>query len=147
MTGVKITYMPSLAAWFGTNATNPGNYFFFNFNNNWAIVSLPTWSFDISNITSAGDYFFAQFNSSHWSLTSLPAWSFNISNITTVGNDFFRTFNNSWQITSLPTWSFDTSHVTTAWNYFFYHRQVFSWTYKREQADRKGDAIMNEKDI
>ena len=81
MTWVRITSMPSLADGFGANATTPWNYFFMYFNSNWAITSLPTWSFATNNIISAWDAFFAGFNSSNWQLTNLPDWSFDTSNI------------------------------------------------------------------
>ena len=119
MTWVKITSMPSLAEWFGANATNPENYYFLRFNADWAITSLPEWSFDTSSITSANNNFFNSFNW-NWQLTSLPTWSFNISNITTVGTNFFENFNKEWSLTVLPEWSFDISNITSVNEYFFY---------------------------
>jgi len=71
VTDVKIVSMPSLADWFGNSETNPWNYFFYSFNNNWQLTSLPSWSFDTSNITTVGSYFFYYFNY-YWQLTSLP---------------------------------------------------------------------------
>ena len=116
---VKIVSMPSLADWFGNNATNPGNYFFYNFNSNWKLTSLPEWSFRLSTwLTTVGHSFFSSFNS-NWQLTSLPSWSFDTSNITTVGSSFFSYFNNNWKLTSLPSWSFDTSNITTVGSSFF----------------------------
>ena len=109
MTWVKITYMPSLASWFGVNATAPWNNFFSQFNYQWALTSLPENSFDTSKITTAWKYFFYYFNWS-WQLMSLPENSFDTSKITTVWNSFFYWFNSEWQLTSLPTGSFDTSN-------------------------------------
>ncbi len=113
--------LTSLPAWsFDTsNITNVWNYFFHSFNNNWFLTSLPAWSFNISSITSALHYFFFYFNY-NWALTSLPAWSFNTSNITNVWDSFFNNFNYNWQLTSLPAWSFDTSSITSTWSGFFY---------------------------
>ena len=115
---VWIEYMPSLKDWFGDSTSNPWNNFFRYFNYSWALTSLPTWSFDTSNITSVWTYFFSVFNRD-WALTSLPSWSFDISNITSVWNYFFYVFNRDWALTSLPSWSFDTSNITSVWNYFF----------------------------
>ena len=121
MTWVKITYMPSLADWFWPNATSVGNYFFYRFNSEWAITSLPIWSFDTSHITTVWVHFFSSFNNS-WKLATLPAWSFDISNITSVGMSFFMGFNMDWSLTSLPAWSFNFSTwLTSAANYFFFH--------------------------
>ena len=119
ITWLKITYMPSLADWFGDSATNPWNNFFRNFNYYWALTSLPEWSFDTSHITTVGDYFFYRFNKESEALTSLPEWSFDISNITTVGDYFFAEFNDRWSLTSLPNNSFNTSKITTVGEYFF----------------------------
>ena len=119
MTWVKIVFMPSLADGFGNSATNPWNYFFMSFNKNWAITSLPEWSFDTSNITTAGDYFFMAFNEV-WLLRDLPAWSFRLSTwLTTVGDYFFGYFNNSWKLVSLPAWSFNIWKISSAWSNFF----------------------------
>ena len=121
MTGVKIIYMPSLADGFGNSATHPGDYFFSHFNIEWALTSLPEWSFDTSNITSAGWGFFIIFNYK-WALKSLPTWSFNISNIDTEGGAFFQGFN-YWgkDLTSLPEGSFRfSSWLTTVNNRFFF---------------------------
>ena len=126
VTDVQIIYMPSLTEWFWDSAEVPGNRFFSWFNNSWAITSLPEWSFNTSQITTAGDLFFFCFNC-NWKLTSLPEWSFNTSNISgAVGDNFFSYFNNYWQLTSLPIWSFNTSQITTAWNNFF-SRFDYSW--------------------
>ena len=116
---VKIIYMPTLADGFGANATNPGDYFFYDFNYNWVLTSLPDWSFDTSNIETVGNYFFYGFNE-YWQLTSLPAGSFDTSNITIVWEDFFGYFNYNWALESLPANSFDTSNIMTVGNYFFY---------------------------
>ena len=118
VTDVKIVSMPSLADWFGNNATNPGNYFFYNFNSNWKLTSLPEWSFDTSKITTVGSDFFFSFNNK-WKLTSLPEWSFDTSKITSVGDYFFDYFNAYWQLINLPTWSFNISKITKAWHEFF----------------------------
>ena len=122
MTWIKITYMPSLADWFWTSSTNAGNSFFYCFNREWKITSLPENSFDTSNITAVGNYFFSYFNYK-WALTSLPVWSFDTSNISwTIWNDFFSNFNNNWALTSLPTWSFNTSKISgKVWYSFFTH--------------------------
>ena len=117
-TDIKIVTMPSLSWYFGDNATSPWDSFFFSFNSNWSLTSLPAWSFDTSNITTAWNNFFFSFNS-NWSLTSLPAWSFDTSNITIAWDTFFTYFNYYWQLTSLPIDSFDTSNITTAGDYFF----------------------------
>ena len=119
MVWVKILFMPSLADWFGNSATTPGNYFFYNFNKNWALTSLPEWSFDTSKITTVGNSFFSCFNC-RWKLTSLPIWSFKTDNITTAGNEFFSSFNSQWQLTSLPEWSFNTDKITTVGKHFFW---------------------------
>ena len=116
---VWVEYMPSLKDWFGDSASNPWNNFFRGFNRSWALTSLPSWSFDTSNITSAWNFFFSDFNRS-WALTSLPSWSFDTSNITSVWTYFFYFFNNSWALTSLPSWSFDTSNITSVRSNFFY---------------------------
>ena len=157
VTWVKITYMPSLASWFGVNATAPWNYFFSyfnyswqltslptgsfdtsnittvwnffcsNFNQNWKITSLPTGSFDTSNITTAWIYFFSAFNF-NWPLTSLPDNSFRLATwLTTAWDSFFWFFNANWQLTSLPNWSFDTSNITTAGNHFFAYFNNIWW--------------------
>ena len=122
VTWVQIVYMPSLAEWFWNSANAPWDYFFYFFNADWALTSLPEWSFDTSNITTAWDYFFSCFNGrlvEWWALTNLPAGSFNISNITIAWDHFFSYFNSKWALTSLPTGSFDTSNITSAWNFFF----------------------------
>ena len=59
---IYLSTMPSLADYFGASATNPGNYFFYYFNTNGVLTSLPVGSFDTSNITTVGNYFFANFN-------------------------------------------------------------------------------------
>ena len=119
MTWVKIAYMPSLADWFGTSSTTAGNYFFYNFNRDWALTSLLEWSFDTSKITTVWNYFFDKFNN-NWKLTSLPDNSFRLSTwLTTVWDYFFDWFNGNWVLTSLPTGSFDTSKITTVGIYFF----------------------------
>ena len=149
MTWVKITYMPPLADWFWDNTVNPWNNFFSHFNYSWALTSLPTWSFDTSNITEVGIYFFSDFNK-EWALTNLPIDSFDISNITeigdyflmnfnfnwaltnlpknsfrfstwlnTVGRSFFESFNYKWALTSLPDNSFNTDNIMTEWSSFF----------------------------
>ena len=123
--GVKIVKMPSLADWFGESATNPWHNFFYNFNRNWALESLPEWSFDTSNIMTVGGRFFAGFNED-WGLTSLPVWSFDTSNITTVGGSFFSRFNEDWGLTSLPAWSFDISNITTM-GYDFFAFFNYNW--------------------
>ena len=122
VTWVQIVYMPTLAEWFWNSADAPWDYFFYFFNADWALTSLPEWSFDTSNITTAWDYFFSCFNGrlvEWWALTNLPAGSFNISNITIAWDHFFSYFNSKWALTSLPTGSFDTSNITSAWNFFF----------------------------
>lgn len=122
VTWVQIVYMPSLAEWFWNSADAPWDYFFYFFNADWALTSLPEWSFDTSNITTAWDYFFSCFNGrlvEWWALTNLPDGSFNISNITIAWDHFFSYFNSKWALTSLPTGSFDTSNITSAWNFFF----------------------------
>ena len=129
MTWVKITYMPSLADGFWSNATNPWDYFFAYFNwydsswdspIQWAITSLPEWSFDTSDVNVAGNRFFSDFNA-RWALESLPEWSFDISNITSVWSSFFYSFNNNWKLTRLPRYSFRLSTwLTTAWSRFFH---------------------------
>ena len=118
ITWVQITYMPSLADWFGNNETVPGDYFFMSFNNAWTLTSLPDWSFGMSSIIAVWNNFFENFNY-NWTLTWLPDWSFDMSNITTVWNNFFDYFNNNWALTELPDWSFDTRNITTAWDNFF----------------------------
>ena len=119
VTWVKIVYMPSLAEWFWDSATAPWNYFFHYFNNAWALTSLPEWSFDTSNITTAGVNFFTQFNK-EWLLTTLPEWSFNTINISwRVEEGFFWNFNRRWNLTILPEWSFKIDNITVAWNNFF----------------------------
>ena len=119
VTWVKIIYMPSLADGFGANETNPGNYFFRSFNGQWALTSLPEWSFDTSKITVAWLYFFSNFNQ-NWAITSLPERSFDTSNITTVGHYFFSSFNDNKALTSLPSWSFDISNISwEVWHNFF----------------------------
>ena len=126
-TNVKITYMPSLADWFGDNATNPGYYFFERFNENWAIESLPDGSFDTSNIETVWEAAFTYFNKG-WKLESLPEWSFDISKITTVWVAFFAYFNFDWKLTSLPDDSFKFSTwLTTAWDYFFSYFNQSGW--------------------
>ena len=129
VTDVKVVLIPSLADWFGANATNPWDYFFANFNwydssrdspIPWAITSLPEWSFDTSDINVAGNRFFSDFNA-RWALENLPEWSFDISNITSVWSSFFYSFNNNWKLTRLPRYSFRLSTwLTTAWSRFFH---------------------------
>jgi len=120
VTWVKIIYMPSLVDWFWESSTKVGGNFFLSFNANWAITSLPEWSFDTSYVKNGYNQFFGFFNKS-WSLISLPTWSFNISNIETGTTNFFSHFNNGWAITSLPEWSFDISKLTYADVNFFYN--------------------------
>ena len=110
MTWVKITYMPSLADWFGDGVTSVGHYFFRNFNRDWALTSLPKWSFDTSQINGAWNDTFSHFNS-NWAITSLPEWSFDLSNLTTAGIYSFNSFNGGWKITELP----DSFTFTPAW--------------------------------
>lgn len=122
VTWVQIVYMPSLAEWFWNSADAPWDYFFYFFNADWALTSLPEWSFNTSNITTAWDYFFSCFNGrllEWWALISLPDDSFNLSNITTAWDHFFSYFNSKWDLTSLPIGSFDISNITSAWNFFF----------------------------
>ena len=103
-----------------------GDYFFYFFNQSWALTNLPKWSFNIENITSGWGLFFWNFNES-WKLTSLPAWSFKLSTwLTTAGEYFFYLFNYNWALTSLPDWSFDTSKITTA-EYGFFAQFNQSW--------------------
>ena len=71
---VWVEYMPSLKDWFGDNASTPWNYFFYYFNNFWALTSLPAWSFDTSNITTVWADFFYNFNNS-WSIPKVSAWT------------------------------------------------------------------------
>jgi len=139
---VSIISMPSLADWFGESKEEPWDYFFANFNYGWAIIWLPKWSFDTSNIKKAWNDFFAWFgckNLPKWSFdisnitivwdsffayfwaSELPEWSFDTSNIITVWNWFFQYFNNYWKLTKLPKWSFNLSKITTVWNSFFYN--------------------------
>ena len=129
MTWVKIVSMPSLADWFWSSKTSPGNSFFESFNNYGAIISLPAGSFDTSNITTAGGEFFWGFNKG-WLLRSLPEWSFNISNIKgTVWSNFFANFNYNWKLTSLPEWSFNTSKITKV-RYSFFNDFNLNWALK-----------------
>jgi len=118
MSWVKIVSMPSLAEWFGDNAKNPGNNFFRAFNYQWALTSLPIWSFDTSSIEMPWNGFFQDFNN-EWKLKALPDWSFNISNIETVGVCFFQRFNNSWALIELPDDSFNTSNIRSVGDGFF----------------------------
>ena len=69
---VYVSHMPDLAAYFGDSATNVGNNFFRSFNSYGALTSLPSGSFDTSNITTVGDDFFSNFNA-YGSLTVLPS--------------------------------------------------------------------------
>ena len=101
---VWVEYMPSLKDWFGDNASNPWGNFFRTFNRDWALTSLPSWSFNTSNITSVWNNFFYNFNRA-WALTSLPTWSFNTSNITSVWSSFFYFFNYSWSIPKVSAWT------------------------------------------
>ncbi|MDR1432525.1 MAG: YDG domain-containing protein [Propionibacteriaceae bacterium] len=99
--------------------TQTGVYFFNGFNATGALTSLPAGSFDISNITEAGDFFFAEF-CGEGELTSLPAGSFDFSGITQVPDYFFYGFNtHGTALTSLPAGSFDTSKITEVGDYFF----------------------------
>ena len=124
---VYISKMPSLADYFGENATNPGNAFFSSFNQSGALTSLPAGSFDTSNITTVGDAFFFSFNQSG-ALTSLPAGSFDTSNITTVGAYFFSSFNYDGDLTSLPAGSFILSQLPVASRtYYFSYFNYSSW--------------------
>ena len=132
---VWVEYMPSLKDWFGDGASNPWDYFFSYFNRDWALTSLPTWSFNTSNITSVWSSFFRAFNDS-WALTSLPSWSFDTSNITSVWDYFFYYFNYFWALTSLPAWSFNTSNITSVWvnffngfNYFWALTSLPAWSF------------------
>jgi len=127
MTWVKIKYMPSLADGFGISETNPWDWFFSSFNCRWALTSLPVWSFNTSNIRTAGIMFFYYFNWYWGELTSLPVWSFNTSNITTVGQTFFGSFNADWKLKSLPSWSFNISKITKS-EYCFFCRFNSNWT-------------------
>jgi surface protein len=100
---VSLTSIPSMDV-FTTDiaGTTAGDYFFFGFNHNGLITSLPDDSFDTSNITIAGDYFFSGFNMAG-ALTSLPVGSFNTINISTLGNDFFLQFNWGGKLAKDPT--------------------------------------------
>ena len=137
---VWVEYMPSLKDWFGDNASNPWDNFFRSFNQSWALTSLPSWSFDTSNITSVWTYFFSYFNRD-WALTSLPSWSFDTSNITSAWDYFFYYFNRDWALTSLPAWSFDLNNVTSAWIQFLY-RLNYNWAIPKVSA-WTGVAIKN----
>ena len=81
------------------------------------MTSLPTWSFDISNITMVWEDFFRTFNNS-WQITSLPDWSFNTSNITVVWNNFFYQFDNNWSLTDLPySFTMNSTWASVTWWY------------------------------
>ncbi|MDR2190169.1 MAG: BspA family leucine-rich repeat surface protein [Candidatus Peribacteria bacterium] len=105
---------------FGNSVESKGNNFFYYFNYQGALISLPAGSFDTSNITTVGNHFFSYFNR-EGALTSLPAGSFDTSNITAIGTHFFYYFNYAGKLSSLPAGSFDTSNITTVGNYFFYY--------------------------
>ena len=119
MTWVKIVYMPSLEDWFGDSATDPWDYFFYAFNYEWALESLPDWSFRTENITTVGKYFFAFFNY-EWALESLPENSFQFPALTTIGDCFFFSFNKNWALESLPVNSFQFPELTSVEDDFLY---------------------------
>ncbi len=144
-TNIKIISMPSLAEWFGESKEKPGDYFFEEFNYDWAITELPEGSFDTSNIETVWNNFFAEFNR-YWEITELPEGSFNISNIKIVGNSFFNWFNGRWKITNLPKWSFDTSNITTVGDCFFCNfnhawaiTELPKWSFDISNIRKKGE--------
>jgi len=122
VTWVLIKYMPSLASGFWTSDIWVWDNFFRYFNYNWAITSLPDWSFDTSNIESVWNYFFYYFNNG-WAITGLPDWSFDTSNIWSAWTYFFSNFNQNWAITYLPnsftlnsTWATKSNWYKNAFN-------------------------------
>ena len=147
VTGVKIIYMPSLADWFGSDsAESVWNYFFNYFNDDGAITSLPTWSFDTSYIRNVWESFFDRFNSNWWLLEKLPEWSFDTSNISWVNDFFFAGFNYNWLLTSLPDWSFSLSWITIAKKRYFFHSfnegwkltSLPTWSFNTENIETAG---------
>ena len=138
VTWVKITYMPPLSDGFGNSATWAWDYFFSSFNQNWAITSLPEWSFDTSNLESVWSNFFSYFNQS-WLLSRLPIWSFNLSNIETSNVSFFTNFNYNWAITYLPN-SFTMSSVwSTKYNGYKNAFNSPNYTINRDVSDLVAD--------
>ena len=102
---VWVEYMPSLKDWFGDNASNPWGNFFRTFNRDWALTSLPSWSFDTSSITSAWNNFFYRFNYS-WSIPKVSAWTgVAIKNVSSSNVVFHYAPSN-------------TAQTVTAWNTF-----------------------------
>lgn len=79
----------------------------------WALISLPANSFNISSITSVNNYFFNRFNGSDWGLNTWPGWhlislpdgSFNVNSTITVGwYNFFAGFNKNWDLEKDSSW-------------------------------------------
>jgi hypothetical protein len=117
---VEVSYMPAMG-YFMTDATTAPNHFFFDFNYQGALTSLPEGSFDTSNITTAtGENFFGRFNASG-ALTSLPEGSFIASNIATAGSYLFILFNTDGSLTSLPeSFAWPTTFTATESNRHFF---------------------------
>ena len=115
-----ITRMPAMDKFtLDVQGTAVNDYFFYYFNRNGTLTSLPEGSFDIRKITQTGggtSYtyrkgFFQGFNYSG-ALTSLPEGSFDTSNIingqtSSIFDGAFSYFNAYGALTSLPEGSFD----------------------------------------
>lgn len=117
---VIITKIPSMDN-FTTDeeGTIAPNNFFYSFNNEGSIVSLPEGSFDISKITQCGGSFFSGFNS-YGQLKSLPTGSFILSeDLSAVDSNFFSFFNIEGQLNALPTNSFNISNINSVKDSFF----------------------------
>jgi uncharacterized repeat protein (TIGR01451 family) len=117
-----IAAFPSMNA-FTTDDTGEeaGNDFFAYFNTLGSLTSLPSGSFDTSNIITVGNDFFLCFNF-YGNIEHLPPYSFDTSSISIVGNGFFYGFNAGGALTGstgLPAGSFDTSNISTVGNGFF----------------------------
>jgi surface protein len=87
--------------------TKGGNYFFYSFNYNGTLTSLPEGSFDTSGISGEQGFSFFSYFNYNGALTSLPVGSFDTSGIS--GGQyvsFFSYFNYNGALTSLPVGSF-----------------------------------------
>lgn len=103
---IYISSMPSLADYFGANATNPGDNFFYCFNYIGALTSLPAGSFILSQLPVASrNNYFSYFNSDG-KLTK-QVWGIQIKNAHNAAINF-----DYWN------WSYTVSESVSSWNSF-----------------------------
>ena len=127
-----ISVMPAMDKFtYSEQGTSVDRYFFYAFNQNGTLTSLPEGSFDTHKIKSTvyqrNDKIFANFNASG-ALTSLPEGSFDTYSFALSSNDYsynsplyngFQYFNQRGALTSLPEGSFDFDNARVVGRYAF----------------------------